>query len=223
MVPSHYLNQCWLIIKSSGSHLKAISQEIPKPSITKIVFTYLKLHSNELKTVDLRCLVALQLMSTLMSLAPSAVWYKTKFGSHTKIVFTYLKLHSKELKTVDLRCLVALQLMSTLMSLAPSAVWYKTKFGSQNMATKFCNHLCIFIFLYENFFIEIWQCWKNRRENNGMEEIGLVTPTPRCSQICTLMHCIVISNGSLPIVCSKIQLNWANGWPAMFYTGHYLM
>ena len=47
--PSHYLNKCWLIVmKSSDNHLGAISQEIPKPSITKISLniTYLKFHWN---------------------------------------------------------------------------------------------------------------------------------------------------------------------------------
>ena len=34
MAPSHYLNQCWLII--SGIHLRTFSQEIPQPSITRI-------------------------------------------------------------------------------------------------------------------------------------------------------------------------------------------
>ena len=36
--PNHDLNQCWLIINlnSSHIHLRAISQEIPQPSITKI-------------------------------------------------------------------------------------------------------------------------------------------------------------------------------------------
>ena len=48
MTPSHYVNQCWLnISKFSDIHLKAISQEIPQPSITefnlKIVWRY---HSN---------------------------------------------------------------------------------------------------------------------------------------------------------------------------------
>ena len=36
--PNHHLNECWLIsyVKSSGSPPKAIAQEIPQPSITKI-------------------------------------------------------------------------------------------------------------------------------------------------------------------------------------------
>ena len=36
--PSHFLNQCWLIIsvKSSDIHIRAISQEKPQPSITRI-------------------------------------------------------------------------------------------------------------------------------------------------------------------------------------------
>ena len=38
--PSHYLNQCWLIISKvywhSNIHIRAISQEMPQPSITKI-------------------------------------------------------------------------------------------------------------------------------------------------------------------------------------------
>ena len=53
MALNHYLNQCWLII--SGNHLRAISQEIPQPSIIKINLKdiYLKSHlklpgSNEL-------------------------------------------------------------------------------------------------------------------------------------------------------------------------------
>ena len=48
MAPSHYLNQCWLIIKSSDIHIRAISQEMPQPTITKIrlKITYLKFHSN---------------------------------------------------------------------------------------------------------------------------------------------------------------------------------
>ena len=49
--PSHYLNQCWLIInkiQSSNNHLRVISHEVPQPSITKIILkiTCLKFHSN---------------------------------------------------------------------------------------------------------------------------------------------------------------------------------
>ena len=47
--PSHYLNQCWLIISEvSDIHIRAISQEMPQPSITKICFkiTCLKFYSN---------------------------------------------------------------------------------------------------------------------------------------------------------------------------------
>ena len=46
---SHYLNQCWLIISIvCGIPLRAISQEIPRPSFTKISLkiTCLKLDSN---------------------------------------------------------------------------------------------------------------------------------------------------------------------------------
>ena len=46
--PSHYLNQCWLIIRQVSSlHLRATSQT-PPPPITKISLkiTYLKLHWN---------------------------------------------------------------------------------------------------------------------------------------------------------------------------------
>ena len=40
--PSHYLNQCWLIIsKSSNIYLRAISQETPLLPITKISFKLL--------------------------------------------------------------------------------------------------------------------------------------------------------------------------------------
>ena len=39
--PSHYLNQCWLIINlSSDIHVWAISQEMPQSSITKTCFKY---------------------------------------------------------------------------------------------------------------------------------------------------------------------------------------
>ena len=48
--PSHYLNQCSLIItvKSNDIHIRVISQEMPQPSITKIYLkiTCLKFHSN---------------------------------------------------------------------------------------------------------------------------------------------------------------------------------
>ena len=50
--PSHYLNQCWPIIsevqRSSDIHIRAVSQEIPQPWITKIglKITCLKFHSN---------------------------------------------------------------------------------------------------------------------------------------------------------------------------------
>ena len=48
--PSHYLNQCWLVISEVqlDIHIGAISQEMPQPSITKICLkiTYLKFHSN---------------------------------------------------------------------------------------------------------------------------------------------------------------------------------
>ena len=46
--PSHYMNQCWLIIRSSDILLRASSQEIPQPLITEIIWKirYLKYHSN---------------------------------------------------------------------------------------------------------------------------------------------------------------------------------
>ena len=47
--PSHYLNQCWLIVmKSNDIHIKAISQEMLEPSITKICLKikYLKFYEN---------------------------------------------------------------------------------------------------------------------------------------------------------------------------------
>ena len=50
--PSHYLNQCWLIISEVQVtfiiHIRAISQKMPQPSITKIwlKITYLNFHSN---------------------------------------------------------------------------------------------------------------------------------------------------------------------------------
>ena len=45
--PSHYPNQCWLH-NSSYIHIRAISQEMPQPSITKICLqiTYLKSYWN---------------------------------------------------------------------------------------------------------------------------------------------------------------------------------
>ena len=56
--PSHYLNQCWLIIsivRSSVIHLSAMSQEIPQPPSTKISLKiiYLKLHSKLLGANEL--------------------------------------------------------------------------------------------------------------------------------------------------------------------------
>ena len=48
--PSHYLNQCWLIISEVQVTfiIRAISQEMPQPSITKIhlKIAYLNFHSN---------------------------------------------------------------------------------------------------------------------------------------------------------------------------------
>ena len=46
--PSHYLNQCWLLISEVQWHIREISQEMPQPSIIKIhlKITYLKFHSN---------------------------------------------------------------------------------------------------------------------------------------------------------------------------------
>ena len=46
MAPSHYLNQCWLVI--SKVDLRASSQEMTQPSITKIIWKmkYIKFHSN---------------------------------------------------------------------------------------------------------------------------------------------------------------------------------
>ena len=58
MAPSHYLNQCWLIIREVflGIHLRTISQEILKISILdmclKITSLWLQLHL--LKTNELR-------------------------------------------------------------------------------------------------------------------------------------------------------------------------
>ena len=59
MTPSHYLNQCWLIISHpTDIDWRAVSRKIPQPSITKICLkiTYLKFQSNlpgsnELKVV----------------------------------------------------------------------------------------------------------------------------------------------------------------------------
>ena len=62
MAPSHYLNQCWLIIISDvqWQSPRAISQEIPQPSIKKmwLKVTYPKFHStlpgaNELYSCDI--------------------------------------------------------------------------------------------------------------------------------------------------------------------------
>ena len=46
--PSHYLNQCWLIVKSSDIHIRAISQEMSQLSVTttRLKITYIKFHSN---------------------------------------------------------------------------------------------------------------------------------------------------------------------------------
>ena len=44
--PSHYLKQCWLIISTDQWCLRVTSPEIPKPSITKISFNWLKFLSN---------------------------------------------------------------------------------------------------------------------------------------------------------------------------------
>ena len=48
MAPSHYLNQCWLIISEVQWHIRAISLEMSQPSITEICLkiTCLKCHSN---------------------------------------------------------------------------------------------------------------------------------------------------------------------------------
>ena len=52
MAPSHYLNQCWLVISEvqwgNDINIRAISQEMPQPSVTKICLkiTCLKFHSN---------------------------------------------------------------------------------------------------------------------------------------------------------------------------------
>ena len=44
--PSHYLKQSWLIISEVQRQIRAISQEMPQPSVTKIPskFTYVKFH-----------------------------------------------------------------------------------------------------------------------------------------------------------------------------------
>ena len=54
--PSHYLNQCWLIISKVEWHLMASSQEMPQPSITEIIckIKYLNFHSNFPGTNELR-------------------------------------------------------------------------------------------------------------------------------------------------------------------------
>ena len=47
--PSHYLNQCWLIISEiQDIHIGELSQEMPQPSITKMCLkiTCLRIHSN---------------------------------------------------------------------------------------------------------------------------------------------------------------------------------
>ena len=45
--PSHYLHSNdWSSVKSIGIHIRAISQEMPQPSITKIYLKSLKFHSN---------------------------------------------------------------------------------------------------------------------------------------------------------------------------------
>ena len=53
--PTHWQDQAitwtnidWSLVKSSDSHIRAISKEMPQPSITKIglKITYIKFHSN---------------------------------------------------------------------------------------------------------------------------------------------------------------------------------
>ena len=86
--PSHYLNQCWLISKVLwSSSVRAISQEMPQSSITKICLkiTCLQFHSNfpganELKYYTSWCSTATwrslscQLMSCLPELSPQQLW-----------------------------------------------------------------------------------------------------------------------------------------------------
>ena len=83
--PSHYLNQCWLIIiRSSGIHLRAILQEKPQPSVTEISLkiSYLKFCSNlpgayELKTKRMEIVYALISKRTWVWLSSSifpVVW-----------------------------------------------------------------------------------------------------------------------------------------------------
>ena len=44
--PSHYLNQCWVIISTDQwLYLRATSQEIPQPSVTKISFNKISFKS----------------------------------------------------------------------------------------------------------------------------------------------------------------------------------
>ena len=60
--PNHYLNQCWRIISEvqwRDIHIRAISQEMPQPSLTKICLkiTCLKFHSNFPGGNELKCYV----------------------------------------------------------------------------------------------------------------------------------------------------------------------
>ena len=79
-VPSHYLNQCWLIesnVLSGNIYLRAISQEIPQPSVTKIrlKITYQHFHSNPSGVNEL-------MYSSLLSVNMDAAQYLFSGTSH---------------------------------------------------------------------------------------------------------------------------------------------
>ena len=75
-----WTNVDWSSVKSSDIHIKAISQEIPQPSVTKICLkiTYLKFHSNFPGADELKK-IALTSRSIAMWLGPTTTCSTTEF------------------------------------------------------------------------------------------------------------------------------------------------
>ena len=89
--PSHYLNQCWLIISQvRWQSCEGNSQEIPQPSITKISLKipYLKFHSNlpgvnELMSSSPQLAVNLEAHTSPAGDLPWSQQYNNKTYTHT--------------------------------------------------------------------------------------------------------------------------------------------
>ena len=91
--PSHYLNQCWQIIREiSDIHIRAISQEMPQPVITKIrlKITYLKFHSHFPGANELIQVIACRLICLRnVTITNTDILWNRPFGKKNTVKFEF--------------------------------------------------------------------------------------------------------------------------------------